>query len=55
MMLEQSLMSEFIDKQADSPHSHSVNGDTRLLLEAVALLSMLVFLIAAPLVKIPLP
>lgn len=47
-------MSEFIDEQADSPRSHSVSRHARLLPGAVALLSMLVFVIAAPFAKIPL-
>jgi diguanylate cyclase (GGDEF)-like protein len=55
MTAEQSLMSELIDEQADSPLSHSLNRHTRLVPGAIALLSMLVFLIAAPFAKIPLP
>ncbi|MDN7180330.1 GGDEF domain-containing protein [Caballeronia sp. SEWSISQ10-4 2] len=48
-------MSELIDEQADSPRSHPVNRGTRLLPAAVALLSMLVFVVAAPFAKMPLP
>ncbi|RDJ99093.1 sensor domain-containing diguanylate cyclase [Paraburkholderia lacunae] len=47
-------MSELIDEQADSPRSDFFNRYARLLPGAVALLSMLVFLIAAPFAKIPL-
>ncbi|WP_244106226.1 sensor domain-containing diguanylate cyclase [Paraburkholderia phenazinium] len=48
-------MSERIDEQADSPRPHSTNRYARLLPWAVALLSILVFLIAAPFAKTPLP
>ncbi|CAB3804343.1 sensor domain-containing diguanylate cyclase [Paraburkholderia caffeinilytica] len=48
-------MPELIDEQADLPRSNSVDWHTRLLPGAVALLSMLVFLIAAPFAKMPLP
>ncbi|WP_244186733.1 sensor domain-containing diguanylate cyclase [Paraburkholderia steynii] len=48
-------MSELIDEQADSLRSNSENWHTRLLPGSVTLLSMLVFVIAAPFAKMPLP
>ncbi|WP_254699671.1 sensor domain-containing diguanylate cyclase [Trinickia violacea] len=49
------MISELVDEHAGSPHPHSVNRRSRLLPAAVALLSLLVVLIAAPFAKVPLP
>jgi diguanylate cyclase (GGDEF)-like protein len=55
MMAQQSLMSELIDEQADSPGAHSIHRHARLLAGAVALLSICIFLVAVPFARVALP